>query len=84
MSDKFPSDKVIQKTWPGSYTYDSSDYNTDPKTRYRVTNGPGGRDCMDIAEGPTERIAKLRAASEAEKERRDRMRDKLAGRIKAK
>lgn len=58
-------EETIQKVWPGSYCYDSENYNSVKATRFKVTDGPGGRDCMDIAEGPTRLAAIARAAKKA-------------------
>ena len=59
------NEKVVQQVWPGSYCYDSESYNKDRATRFKVTDGEGGRDCMDVAEGPSRNAAIKSAADKA-------------------
>ena len=58
-------EEVIQKVWEGSYSYDSKSYNSDPITRFKVTDGYGGRDCMDVASGSSLQAAIKTAAEKA-------------------
>lgn len=60
MSDK--NMRLVRTVYPGSYCYDSASYNNDRNTRFKVTDGPGARDCADLAEGPTDKVAWARAA----------------------
>jgi hypothetical protein len=57
---------VIEQVWPGAYCYDSESCDKKYKvTRVRVTDGPGGRGCMDVATGPSPRAAVHNAAEKA-------------------